>query len=155
MVLRAKRWRKITVEINVYSSVSKINKTSWNSCDDNLCSTAQIWLQLAEIERTSYFLRFSTIKKVSSHAQIWPQGAEKQIRKVRVGGGGGWVHRSKTKTAPAPRWARSEQSASSWSRACQYTDINISSSDLILHEDKLYLDFDLHCISTYSIQIVS
>ena len=28
--------------------------------------------------------------KVSSHAQIWPQGAEKQLRKVNVGGGG-WV----------------------------------------------------------------
>ena len=28
---------------------------------------------------------------VSSHAQIWPQGAEKQLSKVNVGGGGGWV----------------------------------------------------------------
>ena len=31
-------------------------------------------------------------QKVSSHAQIWPQGAEKQLSKVNVvGGGGGWV----------------------------------------------------------------
>ena len=40
-------------------------------------------------------------QKVSSHAQICPQGAEKQQSKVRVGGGGGggWVYRAKTKTS--------------------------------------------------------
>ena len=40
----------------------------------------QIW-----IPETEYY------QKVSSHAQIGPQGAEKQLRKVNVGGGGGWV----------------------------------------------------------------
>ena len=42
----------------------------------------QIW-----IPETEYY------QKVSSHAQIRPQGAEKQLRKVVVvvgGGGGGW-----------------------------------------------------------------
>ena len=45
---------------------------------------------------------------MSSHAQIGPQGAEKQLSKVNVGGGGGggwvvgggwWVYRAKTNTA--------------------------------------------------------
>ena len=40
----------------------------------------QIW-----IPETEYY------QKVSSHAQIRPQGAEKQLRKVRVGGGWWWV----------------------------------------------------------------
>ena len=39
----------------------------------------QIW-----IPETEYY------QKVASHAQIRPQGAEKQLRKVRVGGGW-WV----------------------------------------------------------------
>ena len=46
-------------------------------------SAPQIW-----IPETEYY------QKVSSHAQIGPQGAEKQLRKVVVGGwwvGGGWV----------------------------------------------------------------
>ena len=61
------------------------------------CATRpQIW-----IPQTEYY------QKVSSHAQIWPQGAEKQLRKVNVVGGG-WVYRSKTRTAPAP--SRAEQS---------------------------------------------
>ena len=39
---------------------------------------------------------------MSSYAQIWPQGAEKQLSKVRVvdgGGGGGWVYRANANTA--------------------------------------------------------
>ena len=33
-------------------------------------------------------------QKMSSHAEIGPQGAEKQLSKVRVGGGGGgWYER--------------------------------------------------------------
>ena len=50
------------------------------------------------IPETEYYQR------VSSHAQIGPQGAEKQLRKVNVVvGGGGWVYSVKTRTAPAPR----------------------------------------------------
>ena len=41
--------------------------------DDKLCSTAQIY-----IPEIGYY------QKVSSHAQILPQGAEKQLRKVNV-----------------------------------------------------------------------
>ena len=50
----------------------------------------QIW-----IPETEYY------QKVASHAQIGPQGAEKQLRKVVVGGG--WVFSAKAITAPAKR----------------------------------------------------
>ena len=51
---------------------------------------------------------------MSSHAQIRPQGAEKQLRKVVVGGGGGggWVVVGvwpKTRTAPAQNQIRSQE----------------------------------------------
>ena len=49
---------------------------------------------------------------VSSHAQIRPQGAEKQLRKVNVGGGGGWVVVGvwpKTRTALAQIQIRSAE----------------------------------------------
>ena len=50
---------------------------------------------------------------MSSHAQIRPQGAEKQLRKVVVGGGwvvgGWWVYRPKTITAPAQKQIRSAE----------------------------------------------
>ena len=63
----------------------------------------QIW-----IPETEYY------QKVASHAQIRPQGAEKQLRKVRVGGGwvgGGWVVGvwPKTRTAPAQNQIRSAE----------------------------------------------
>ena len=48
----------------------------------------QIW-----IPETEYY------QKVASHAQIRPQGAEKQLRKVNVVGG--WVYRAKANTALA------------------------------------------------------
>ena len=63
-------------------------------------------IQIPEIE---YY------QKVSSHAQIRPQGAEKQLRKVNVGGWwwwevvvvvGVWV---KTRTAPAQKQIRSAE----------------------------------------------
>ena len=61
----------------------------------------QIW-----IPETEYY------QKVSSHAQIGPQGAEKQLRKVVVGGGG-WVVVvgvwPKTRTAPAQKQIRSQE----------------------------------------------
>ena len=52
----------------------------------------QIWIPEAE-----YY------QKVSSHAQIRPQGAEKQLRKVRVG------VCPKTRTAPAQKQIRSAE----------------------------------------------
>ena len=47
-------------------------------CNDKLLnsSTAQIWDSWDREDFRFGFLRFSTIKKMSSHAQIWPQGAE-------------------------------------------------------------------------------
>ena len=49
-------------------------------------------------------------QKVYSHAQIGPQGAEKQLRKVNVVGGG-WVVGvwPKTRTAPAQNQIRSAE----------------------------------------------
>ena len=44
-------------------------------------------------------------QKVSSHAQVWPQGAEKQLRKVNVVGGGGC-----TRQRPALAPSLTEQS---------------------------------------------
>ena len=59
------------------------------------------------ISETEYY------QKVSSHAQIRPQGAEKQLRKVVVGGGGGWWWGvgvcPKTITAPAQKQIRSAE----------------------------------------------
>ena len=54
-----------------------------------LCASwSQIWIP--EIE---YY------QKVSSHAQIWPQGAEKQLSKVVVGGWWWWVYRANADTS--------------------------------------------------------
>ena len=54
-------------------------------------------------------------QKVSSHAQIWPQGAEKQLIKVNVGGGGGC--RGQT---PTLLYALASDVSWSFARACQY-----------------------------------
>ena len=67
------------------------------------------------------FLRFSTMKKVSSHAQIWPQGAEKQLMKVNVVGGGGGGR------GQTPILLLLQMLAGAFARACQ-----------------LYLEFELH-----------
>ena len=75
--------------------------TSWGPA---MTSSWTAQSEIAEIERTSdltswdsvlHIRKMSSLAQnyqiVSSHAQIGPQGAEKQLSKVNVGGCGGWV----------------------------------------------------------------
>ena len=55
------------------------------------CCTSRPQIWIPEIEYYQYWV----------HAQIGPQGAEKQLSKVRVGGCWWWVYRVKTNTALA------------------------------------------------------
>ena len=64
--------------------------------DDKLC-LRQHWSNIEYLNRIAAFCcahrpqilipEIEYYQKVSSHAQIWPQGAEELLRKVRVGGG--------------------------------------------------------------------
>ena len=45
------------------------------------------------LKRVLVFIRnngYKAANKENTQAQIWPQGAYKELRKVKVGGGGGW-----------------------------------------------------------------